>query len=178
MAAKMRRLTEEAHANLLVAINSFRRALLSSSAVDVEEATRVAVNGAAVVKTEVKEEVAEAPEADVDMAEAVRPVSPSVDKWLEVSDSESEGRRRPPRSMPRSPLDVDDVDTITGGGSSGSAAAPEPPWGLPPRAERGLEPRKPWRKRGGQKHGDQYNRHMAALHREKGKGKGKGKGKF
>ena len=72
-----------------------------------------------------------------------------------------------------------------GGSASGSAAIPQgssrgsaaqPPWGMPTRAERGLEPRKPWRKRGGQKQSDEYNRHMAALHRQKGKGKGKCKG--
>ena len=53
-------------------------------------------------------------------------------------------------------------------------AAPGLP--VPGALLRGLEPRKPWRKRGGQKQSDEYNRHMAALHRQKGKGKGKCKG--
>ena len=156
---------------MVCAINSFRRALISSACVNVEEATRKAVSGAVVVKAEVKEEEVEN-EADVDMAEAVQAVTPSVEASDSGSElSEASWRRGPQRVMPRSPFDVGGGG---GGGSSGSAA---PAWGLPTRVDRGLEPRKPWRKRGGKKQRSdlEYNKRMAAVHREKGKGKGKGK---
>ena len=168
---KMKRLTDEAHGQMICAINSFKRALISAACVNVEEATRMAVSGAVVVKVK-EEEVQKEAAVDVDMAEAVHPVTPSVEASDSGSElSEASWRRGPQRVMPRSPFDVGGGG---GGGSSGSAA---PAWGLPTRVDRGLEPRQPWRKRGGKKQRSdlEYNKRMAAVHREKGKGKGKGK---